>query len=59
MAVLEGGGSARDLEPILTCVQCETEYRQSENAGTPLKVLLLLFYFKQNLSTIQILMLCL
>jgi len=32
----EGGGSGskpKEPEPILTCVQCSAEYKESENAG--------------------------
>ena len=35
LAVLEGGSgdSVKLPDPILTCVQCEAEYKDSENAG--------------------------
>ena len=37
VAALEGGevtpGKPKEPEPILTCVQCSAEYKESENAG--------------------------
>ena len=34
IGALEGGGfNPKEPEPILTCVQCSVEYKESENAG--------------------------
>ena len=40
MSILEEEGSAKPKgpEPILTCVQCLAEYKESENAGQLTKV---------------------
>ena len=37
MAALEEDGASKPKgpEPILTCVQCLQEYKESENAGLP------------------------
>ena len=36
IGALEGGGfNPKGPEPILTCVQCSVEYKESENAGQP------------------------
>jgi len=32
-ALEEGGFNPKEPEPILTCVQCSAEYKESENAG--------------------------
>ena len=47
IAALEGGegvpaaaGKPKEPEPILTCVQCSAEYKESENAGWLLYLLL-------------------
>lgn len=29
----EGAGKPKGPEPLLTCVQCNAEYKESENAG--------------------------
>lgn len=32
-ALEEGGFNPKEPEPILTCVQCSAEYKESENPG--------------------------